>query len=91
MEGGANVICEAARIGLPVLASRVAGNIGMLGSRYAGYFPLGDDASLARLMLRASADATYYRQLKRGIADRRHLFAPSAERNGLKRLLAEFT
>jgi len=27
MEGGANVICEAARIGVPVLASRVPGNI----------------------------------------------------------------
>jgi putative glycosyltransferase (TIGR04348 family) len=31
MEGGANVIAEAARIGTPVLASRVSGNVGMLG------------------------------------------------------------
>src|SRR5262245_49102092 len=30
MEGGANVICEAAAAGVPVIASRVSGNIGML-------------------------------------------------------------
>src|SRR5256885_9312366 len=42
MEGGANVIVEAARIGTPILASRVPGNVGMLGARYPGYFPLFD-------------------------------------------------
>ena len=36
MEGGANVICEAARIGVPVLASRIPGNVGMLGRDYPG-------------------------------------------------------
>ena len=38
MEGGAHVLMEAVRSGTPVLASRVAGNVGMLGADYLGYF-----------------------------------------------------
>ena len=41
MEGGAHVIMEAVRSGTPVLASRVAGNVGMLGADYEGYFEHG--------------------------------------------------
>ena len=41
MEGGANVVCEALRIGVPVLASRISGNVGLLGRGYPGYFPAG--------------------------------------------------
>jgi putative glycosyltransferase (TIGR04348 family) len=90
MEGGANVICEASRIGLPVLASRVSGNIGMLDADYAGYFPLFDDRKLARLIDRVSTDNVFYRGLKRAVTARRALFAPSAERRGLDALLGEF-
>jgi putative glycosyltransferase (TIGR04348 family) len=42
MEGGAQVILEAVQSGTPVLASRISGNIGMLGADYSGYFPVGD-------------------------------------------------
>jgi glycosyltransferase involved in cell wall biosynthesis len=38
MEGGANVIIEAVCAGVPVLASDIGGNRGMLGDDYAGYF-----------------------------------------------------
>jgi glycosyltransferase involved in cell wall biosynthesis len=87
MEGGANVICEAARIGVPVLASRVAGNAGMLGAGYPGYFSLFDDAGLARLMARAASDTAFYRKLKRAVVARKPLFAPAAERHSLKQLV----
>ncbi|MBI5910468.1 MAG: TIGR04348 family glycosyltransferase, partial [Betaproteobacteria bacterium] len=50
MEGGANAIAEAACAGVPVLASAIPGNIGMLGSGYPGYYPLGDEKALARLL-----------------------------------------
>ncbi|HEX2547920.1 MAG TPA: selenoneine biosynthesis selenosugar synthase SenB, partial [Ramlibacter sp.] len=50
LEGGAHVILEAVRCGTPVLASRVPGNVGMLGADYAGYFPHGDAAALANLL-----------------------------------------
>ena len=89
MEGGANVICEAARIGIPVLASRIPGNIGMLGRGYPGYYPLADTHALAKLIARASQDSAFYRRLKRGLAARRPLFSPSAERRGLLAVVRE--
>jgi putative glycosyltransferase (TIGR04348 family) len=87
MEGGANVICEASRIGVPVLASRIPGNIGMLGRGYAGYFPVYDDRALARLIERCIGDARFYRALRKSVLRRRALFAPGAERAALRRLL----
>jgi putative glycosyltransferase (TIGR04348 family) len=87
MEGGANVICEAARIGVPVLASRVPGNVGMLGRDYPGYFPLFDEKALARLIERCRTDAAFSGKLKRAILRRRALFAPAAEAAALRRLL----
>ncbi len=89
MEGGANVICEASRIGLPVLASRVSGNLGMLGSDYAGYYPLFNERRLARLIDRAISDKRFYAGLKRSVMARRSLFAPSAERASLDALMKE--
>jgi putative glycosyltransferase (TIGR04348 family) len=89
MEGGANVICEAARIGVPVLASRVPGNVGMLGPRYPGYFKLFDDKALARLLERAARDSRFYRRLKDAVAARHHLFAPAAEGGAVRRLARE--
>lgn len=89
MEGGANVICEAARIGTPVLASRVSGNIGMLGRNYPGYFPLFDDKALARLIEKVLENRNFYLGLRRALSVRRSLFAPSAERRALGSVLRE--
>ena len=89
MEGGANVIAEAARIGTPVLASRVSGNLGMLGRGYPGYYPLGDEAALARLIRRACSERRYYRQLGSALKERRGFFAPAAERRALARVVDE--
>jgi putative glycosyltransferase (TIGR04348 family) len=87
MEGGANVIAEAARLGVPVLASRVEGNVGMLGRRYPGYFAPGSARGLARLMERARLDAAFYGRLQRALAARRARFSPSAERAALSNAL----
>ena len=90
MEGGANVICEAAAAGVPVIASRVSGNIGMLGRGYPGYYALADERGLALQIRRLATDSSYYARLKRLIAARRSLFLPETERSGLRRLIAEF-
>jgi len=82
MEGGANVICEAARIGTPVLASRTAGNVGMLGTEYPGYYRLGDERDLARLIERARGDSS---RLRKNLLKRKRLFAPAEERRSLPR------
>jgi putative glycosyltransferase (TIGR04348 family) len=80
MEGGANVIIEAVTSGVPVLASDISGNRGMLGEDYAGYFAPGDAAALARLIDRVALDAAYRERLLRQCAARRRLFAPGRER-----------
>jgi putative glycosyltransferase (TIGR04348 family) len=89
MEGGANVICEAGRAGVPVLASRIPGNVGMLGRDYPGYYPLENEGALARLIRRAATDPRFYARLKAGTAQRRRLFAPTAERRGVLGVVGE--
>lgn len=83
MEGGANVIIEAVTCGVPVLASDISGNRGMLGANYAGYFPVGDAAALARLIDRSIDQPDFYALLERQCAERAPLFAPAAERASL--------
>jgi putative glycosyltransferase (TIGR04348 family) len=83
MEGGANVVCEALRIGVPVLASRIPGNVGLLGASYAGYFPLEDERALALLIRRAAADRRFYLNLKTHIGKLRAVVAPRAEARAL--------
>jgi putative glycosyltransferase (TIGR04348 family) len=89
MEGGANVIVEAITSGTPVIASRVSGNIGMLGPDYGGYFERGDPAGLASRIVRAWEDRSYLWMLERGCAARRTLFRPEAEARAVRRLLRE--
>ena len=83
MDGGANVISEAARIGTPVLASRMSGNLGMLGRRYPGFYPVGYEKALSLLLRRAATDPDWRRELALALRARRPLFAPSAERRSL--------
>jgi putative glycosyltransferase (TIGR04348 family) len=89
MEGGANAIVEAARIGTPVIASRVSGNVGMLGADYPGLYPLFDAAALARSIQKSLSDKTFYARLKTATRVRRPLFAPAAERKALRGVLEE--
>ena len=87
MEGGAHVVMEAVRCGTPVLASRIAGNIGMLGADYAGYFDWGRADQLAALLRRCRADAAFYAHLQAQCAARAPLFATEAERAALRGLV----
>jgi putative glycosyltransferase (TIGR04348 family) len=87
MEGGANVIVEAVTSGVPVLASDISGNRGMLGADYAGYFPAGDAAALARKVERAATDAGFDRLLRAQCAARLPLFAPEREKAAVLRLM----
>lgn len=85
MEGGAHVVMEAICSGTPVLASRIDGNVGLLGEDYAGYFEPGDASALAQALLALRTDAPALAQLKAQCAWRAPLFAPSAERAALHR------
>lgn len=90
MEGGANVICEALAAGVPVLASHMPGNIGMLGEDYPGYFPVGDERQLARLMAQAESDPDFYAALLSHARQRRELMRPEQEASRLRQVVAEF-
>ena len=63
-EGGANVVSEAIVAGVPIIASHIPGNIGILGNDYPGYFPVGDSRALATLLHRAETDPQYLKLLE---------------------------
>ena len=88
-EGGANVISEAVVAGVPVLASRMDGNVGLLGADYPGYFPIGDTEALARLLWRIETDVRFVARLRRAITRRAPLFKPERELAAWRKLLAE--
>jgi glycosyltransferase involved in cell wall biosynthesis len=97
-EGGAHVIMEAVRSGTPVLASRIPGNVGMLGADYQGYFEHGEATALAALLLRCREGQALpandpapplLERLRAQCSLRAPLFAPEAERAALLQLLQE--
>jgi len=89
LEGGAHVVMEAVASGTPVLASHIPGNIGMLGADYAGYFPWGDAAALAALIVRCQNDGHLLETLAAQCQARAPLFEPAAERDALRHLVDE--
>lgn len=89
MEGGANALGEALVAGLPVLASRIPGSIGILGGDYPGYFQAGNTRELAGLMLRCETDTRFLANLTSRCHALAALFDPSREQAAWVRLLDE--
>jgi putative glycosyltransferase (TIGR04348 family) len=89
MEGGAHVVIEALRSGTPVLASRIDGNLGLLGPQYPGLFEPGDDAALAALLQRCRDEPSMLATLQAAGAARAGLFAPELEQATLLRTVQE--
>ena len=88
LEGGAHVLMEAMRSGTPVLASRIDGNLGLLGADYAGLFEAGDAHGLLDLLLRCRTGQNQNKlvaHLGHQCALRAPLFEPQAERAALHR------
>ena len=89
MEGGAHVVMEAVCSGTPVLASRIDGNLGLLGENYPGVFEPGDAASLAAQLQQARDDGAMLPALHLACDARVPLFLPARERQTLVGLVAE--
>lgn len=87
-EGGAHVVGEAAVDAVPILATRIPGNVGLLGARYAGLFPTGDAVALARLLRRFESDPAFRTRLRDGVREIAPLFDPRRERSAWSSLLA---
>jgi putative glycosyltransferase (TIGR04348 family) len=90
IEGGANAVSEALAADVPVLASRISGNVGMLGADYPGYFPVGDTGALAELLVRAETEPIFYQSLCDHCRERAKLVDPARERRDWDNLLGEF-
>ncbi len=91
MEGGAHVVMEAVCSGTAVLASKVDGNVGMLGEDYAGYFTWGDAQGLADLLTRCRDDAAFLAHLRAQCEARAPLFQPAKEQAALIDLIKALT
>lgn len=91
MEGGANVVSEAIIAGVPVLASRIPGNVGILGEDYPGYFKIGDTSDLAQLLSRAETDARFLKSLRQHCGELAPMFKPSREKAAWASLLRELS
>lgn len=87
MEGGAHVVSEAIAAGVPVLASKIAGNCGLLGKDYLGYFPVGNEKALARLLCRAETDQLFYKRLQEQVKKLQKLVQPGHERSSIQKLV----
>ena len=88
MEGGAHVVMEAIMSGTPVLASRISGNVGMLGEGYGGYFGVGDAQALADLLVRCRDESGMWHGLLQPCEVRAPLFEPKREQATLLALLS---
>jgi len=93
MEGGAHVVIEAVVSGTPVLASRIDGNVSLLGKDYAGYFPWNDAAALAALLAECRATqadpAGLLARLSARTAQRAERFLLEREREAVRGLAGE--
>ncbi len=91
LEGGANILSEAIVAGVPVLASRVPGNTGLLGQTYPGYFQAGDTRGLTRLLIRAETDGPFLSRLRTHCRKRAPVFQPAREKAAWRAVLREFS
>jgi len=89
MEGGANIVSEAIACGVPILASRIPGNTGILGRDYPGLFAVRNTAALARLIRRAALEPRFLTELSGWIHRLRPIVDPSRERGEWIALIRE--
>ncbi len=91
MEGGANVISEALVAHVPVIASYIPGNIGMLGEDYNGYYAVEDERNLAVLLQRLEIDRGFCAALKKQCAARLPLVYEKREAASLGKLVKDIS
>jgi putative glycosyltransferase (TIGR04348 family) len=89
MEGGANIVSEAIVCGVPVIASHIDGNVGLLGEDYEGYYPAEDEHALAKVLYRAETEPAFLKKLTAQCRAKRKLFTPTAEKATWRKLLKD--
>ena len=89
MEGGANVVSEAVVAGVPIIASDIPGNVGLLGPDHPARYPAGDTRALAALLCRAETEPGFLDAVRAHGDARRDRFSPERERAAWAALLGE--
>jgi putative glycosyltransferase (TIGR04348 family) len=87
MEGGAHVVSEAIAIGIPVIATDIPGNRGLLGDTYPAYYPVGDKVALSKLLTKAESNPAFYQKLCKAIAGRQKITKPELEKKSIQKLI----
>ena len=87
MEGGAHVVSEAIALGIPVIASDIPGNRGLLGEDYPAYYPKGDERALANLLYRSEIMPSFYVSLQKHIGLRKELIKPAREKQSIQEMV----
>ena len=88
-EGGANVVSEAIALGVPVIGTRMDGNVGLLGADHPGLVPVGDSEALAQLFVRLESDKTLLAELQARTDALQPLTEPATEQKALIDLVDE--
>ena len=83
------MLSEAIVASIPILASRIDGNVGILGEGYPGYFAVGDTKHLARLLTRAETSTEYLAELRNWGEKLVSLFDPRREEQAWLELISE--
>jgi glycosyltransferase involved in cell wall biosynthesis len=78
-EGGANVVSEAIVAQVPIIASKVSGNVGLLGFDYPGYFSAGDHRALVDLLQKAERNSSFLEKLLKHTNSLKSLFSETKE------------
>ena len=86
-EGGANVVSESIAAGTPLLASKIPGNTGLLGSDWPGLFPPDDAAALALLLERLVGDQAFHNDLCQRTLALQPKIQPERERQSLAEVI----
>jgi len=89
LEGGANIVMEALACGKPILSTRIEGSLGLLGTSYPGYFPVGNAHTLTRLLNKFENQPAYRASLRHHIEQLKGITEPQFELQAWKRLLDE--
>ena len=83
------MLSEAIAASVPIIASRIDGNVGILGTDYPGYFDVGDTAQLAGVLIRAETSPAFLAELRWWINRRALLVDPAGEEQAWSDLIEE--
>ena len=76
---------------MPVIASKIEGSVGLLGSDYAGYYEAGSTEDLRRILLRVENEPEFLAHLSFQCDARRHLFTIEREKEEWFSLLSSLS